>query len=240
MRRVAAVACGLIGAVTCISSCGNPTNLRAPNDSVVVIPATAEPCGDCIVLGDSVRIGSERDSVIVSTVPRVAVDSRGRTYLAESLGSGRLIMVYDREGKFTGTLGSRGKSPGEYVNVYSIAVGPGDSLFVAADWRKLLVFAPDGTLARVVRTEVDSPGFLAVLPDGRLLAVEALYTRELAGLPVHLVDKYARARRSAEASADAPIADRRRRTCGLVGAALDCGKDGCLELARCHRQLQAD
>jgi hypothetical protein len=196
MRHVAAAAYPLIVAVTCISACGDAGDHEPASDSLFVIPVTAESCGDCITLGDSVRIGSERDSLIISSVPRVAVDSRGRTYIAESIGAPRLIMVYDREGKFIGTIGALGHGPGEYEVVWSMTVGPGDSLFVATDFRELMVFSPDGVLAREVRTDLSDPRFMAVLPDGRLLAVNAMRAPELEHLPIHLLDQNGRRVRS--------------------------------------------
>jgi hypothetical protein len=133
---------------------------------------------------------------------------RGRAFTLRTLGSeterdGGQVRILDREGRETGTLSPRQEIPdprdGPLVNQLFMARLPGDSLVLSfRSLDRVEVWAPDGTLARVMHrpfpfqpeparsTEQDrGPGLppftgtefdilssgLAVRPDGRFWAV---------------------------------------------------------------------
>ncbi|MEW5926347.1 MAG: 6-bladed beta-propeller [Gemmatimonadota bacterium] len=88
----------------------------------------------------------------------------------------RALRLYDAAGKFLRTVGRKGGGPGEFEELASVHLAPGDSL-LAFDWRlrRISVFAPDGSPARSVNlpASIDAvfplPHLLGRLSDGSLL-----------------------------------------------------------------------
>jgi hypothetical protein len=101
--------------------------------------------------------------------------SDGRIVVAN--GGTNELRVFDPEGRFLGSLGGRGKGPGEFDNLGSLHLLPGDSL---AAWdpllRRLTVFRQDGRVARewtVGSLAVFMPPILGVFEDGSLLSASS-------------------------------------------------------------------
>lgn len=95
------------------------------------------------------------------------------------------VRVFDAEGRFRGSLGSRGDGPGEFQAPVTVAELEGDTLAVFDPRpRRITRFAPDGSLGRIT-TLSDEQAFTAdarFRPDGRLV-VQSHYTTDPDGAP---------------------------------------------------------
>ncbi len=79
----------------------------------------------------------------------LASDRAGRLYVLDPVG--RRVLVYDAEGKHVATHGRAGGGPGELSTPSALAVGPGDSIWVADTGnRRYTVYPPAGGEARSV------------------------------------------------------------------------------------------
>ncbi|HET7586123.1 MAG TPA: 6-bladed beta-propeller [Gemmatimonadaceae bacterium] len=126
--------------------------------------------------------------MIESEFSTVVQDSRGRMYLAGPYAT--QIVVFDRDGRFLKTLGRGGHGPGEFAGIGSMQIGPGDSLFVFDNPEsRLSVFSPELKFIRSARLALVPQVNNTVLPDGRIVIGRSVLTRELAGQPLHLLDR---------------------------------------------------
>lgn len=100
----------------------------------------------------------------------LAVTSSGDIAVIDQLAG--QVRIFDRDGAFRRTMGRPGKGPGE-LSRSANAVIPiaGDSLLVPdPDERRITVFAPDGTVGRVILIPPQPRSqSWAFRPDGRLL-----------------------------------------------------------------------
>ena len=87
-------------------------------------------------------------------------------------GQAAEIRLFDSDGTYRMSLGSKGQGPGELESPSVLAALPGDTLAVYDTRpRRITRFGPDGALGRITSLE-DTRGQIAVasfLPDGRLL-----------------------------------------------------------------------
>lgn len=98
--------------------------------------------------------------------------SDGRIVIAN--GGSHELRVFDARGGFLESLGREGSGPGEFNNLNSLHLLPGDSLAV---WdgllRRLTVFAPDGSVGREQTFRALAsfmPPVIGVFSDGTLLS----------------------------------------------------------------------
>lgn len=141
------------------------------------------------------RISPEPSLVIGSRDAREPGTDFGFVGSASRLGDGRLVLVestsseirvFDRNGRLLFTAGGWGQGPGEFTSPPWIFVIHGDSI-VAADFEasKLVVFGPDGSLGRTVRTPpviwngLTGVSVAGVLQDGSFLISHAPQTSDL-------------------------------------------------------------
>jgi hypothetical protein len=83
------------------------------------------------------------ESVALTTVRGVDVDSRGQLYIGD--WGNPAVTVLSPEGRLVRRIGQRGKGPGEFANITGVQVLPGDSLQVYdVQQGRLTVFAPGG------------------------------------------------------------------------------------------------
>lgn len=123
---------------------------------------------------EEVRIGSASDpNRVLGEVSTLAVDGEGRIYVPQ-LERGT-ILVFDADGEPVGSIGRRGREPGQLDRVYGIGF-IGDTLY-AIDFgpRRISYFSTDGELLRVDAVSpppVDPPLIpampFAVFPDGSM------------------------------------------------------------------------
>lgn len=87
-------------------------------------------------------------------------------------GQAAEVRLFDRDGQYRGTLGSKGEGPGEFQSPSALATLPGDTIAVFDPTpRRITRFGPDGALARVT-TLGDEEDFFAdarFLDDGSLV-----------------------------------------------------------------------
>jgi len=87
-------------------------------------------------------------------------------------GQAALIRLFDSDGAYQLTLGTRGQGPGEFQSPIALALLPGDTLAVFdAGPRRITRFGLDGSLGRITtlndtQARIVAAGFL---PDGRLV-----------------------------------------------------------------------
>lgn len=81
---------------------------------------------------------------------QVAADRAGRLYVLD--GAAGRVVVFDSTGGYLRRFGRKGGGPGELERPWSLAVGPGDTVWVFGFARRGFVrFAPDGSPAETVR-----------------------------------------------------------------------------------------
>jgi hypothetical protein len=79
------------------------------------------------------------------------VDGKGRYWVALT---DHFPMIFDANGKFIQQFGKKGSGPGEFRFIGLKAALPGDSMLVN-DLNRLVVVAPDLSIARTIRTNLD-------------------------------------------------------------------------------------
>ena len=86
------------------------------------------------------------------------------------------VQVFEVEGGFVRSIGSRGQGPGQFLRVSSIAAGRGGEIIVTDyDREDVQVFSGEGELLQIIGSEGDSkvswqlqPSYVAACGDGRL------------------------------------------------------------------------
>lgn len=163
--------------------------IAAAFSMLLTASATAQDCSDCEVpLREVVRIGDRDGPGALGRFDAVArADSRGRHFVTWSTTSH--ILVFDAAGNFIRQVGREGDGPGEFRRPFGIVVGPADSLYVFDNrTNRLTVFDPDLQIARM-HNVVHVPGIdLLALDRGGFVMDSDIRTRELAGLPHHVLD----------------------------------------------------
>jgi len=189
IAATAVTACGDSEAgVSRADSAGGATDARLP--VIHVLWDTAETCRTCEIEAHPLdTLVGLVDPASPMRFPRVARDSRGRTYAADvGYSMDNTVLVYDSTGTFAGELAQPGQGPGELTTVLGISMGLGDSIVVAHAPSSFSVFAPDGRFVRVVRTPgIEPRGYLVMQPDGSMLIGGNRRTPESLQLPLHLV-----------------------------------------------------
>lgn len=180
--RTARGSIGLI-AVCAVSlvACGDEST--GQGDAIVV----RDSAGIEIVSNDLLRLDG---SCSIAATPTVSIgeEDGGEEYLlasvsgARRLSDGSIVLAnarswqlrwYDANGQYIRSAGRQGEGPGEFRQPYTLFRLDGDTL-LAGDIRPLrfLRFTPDGQWVRTVDVQpmmINSPNFLAVLGDGRML-----------------------------------------------------------------------
>ncbi|HEU0052773.1 MAG TPA: hypothetical protein VFQ39_06335 [Longimicrobium sp.] len=140
-------------------------------------------------------LGRQGDAAGLETFATVVRDGRGRYFAGPNDVDGR-INVYEASGRFLRTLGRPGAGPGEFQRISSLAVSPGDSLFVFDVGNvRLTAFTPELRLARTVTVPGEVHHALP-RPDGGVIVQTHLASHDLAGFTVHRLDPAGRFLRS--------------------------------------------
>ena len=150
----------------------------APSSDLDAEPSGFEP---------ELRIGSvDEPDYSLTYVADLEVGPDGRIYVLQR--QEQLIRVFDRTGRFVGTIGRRGAGPGEFASPSRMG-WKGDTLWVIdKHQRRISFFGPDGTFLSSLPTNWSPPGdfgrtssrmaamgispvaVMAVMEDGSILA----------------------------------------------------------------------
>ncbi|HEU4630222.1 MAG TPA: hypothetical protein VFS08_10800 [Gemmatimonadaceae bacterium] len=147
-------------------------------------------------------------------------DGRGR-FIAAPADDRSQFLPYDARGRLIRVVGRSGEGPGEFRGIFRVTVGPGDTLHVFDDGlARWTVLSPDLKLARTTRLPL-VPQRAVLLRSDRLVVRASIPTRELAGLPLHLVGPDGRVVRSFGATDPEIRRDRRAASSRVIGRADD-------------------
>jgi hypothetical protein len=138
----------------------------AAQDTLRIAPGRA--CSACrITTRHVVALGADAGVHGPMLESQVTRDSRGRYFVAPTYTPGT-IAVYGPDGRFQRAFGTEGDGPGEFRNIGSVVVGPGDSLWVVSGSGRVTVLDPDLEMARNI--PVSGVDALIPLADGRAVA----------------------------------------------------------------------
>jgi hypothetical protein len=129
-------------------------------------------CVGCkVTLVRLATLGGPKDSILLSGETAPVRDSRGR-YFHRSF-DGFSVLQFDSTGRFIRAIGRQGEGPGEFSRIRSLAIGPGDTLFVRHGSR-VSVFSPSFRFVRI--TPLPTGPFFHLLPlaSGNLLYAASL------------------------------------------------------------------
>jgi outer membrane protein assembly factor BamB len=118
-----------------------------------------------------------------------AVDSDGDIYFSDSRGKENLIFKFDASGNFLKSFCRKGQGPGELPRAPSLTFTQDDELVAYSDM-KLLIFEPDGSLLREVKTDVRYIVGAYCLENGNYLFVLTRYPQEESEKTSHLAMLY--------------------------------------------------
>ena len=199
-RRVPAVLL-LLAAIGCDQSSTLSRDARTPESRPSstmewrerILPATPG-CLDCTLeLQGMLTIRPDASGQFFPRLPWTLADSRGRFVLAAH--GGNAVLVFDSSGRFQQAVGRVGRGPGELLSVGPMTLSAGDSLFVAADQRRINVYAPSGAFARQTILQFTNASCLsstgnvfAPLSDGRLAIGSSVLSRDQLEHPIALAD----------------------------------------------------
>ncbi|MBX3134070.1 MAG: 6-bladed beta-propeller [Gemmatimonadaceae bacterium] len=130
-------------------------------------PTTAWRVQEDLRLGSAALDDPESESF--GQIASIVTDSRDMIYVLDI--SSQAICVFHPTGEYSHSIGRRGTGPGELSGAWTIAVGPGDTLWVVDDGTaRYSAFSPDGSFLGSYRRRVQ--GFYpavagAFLNDGR-------------------------------------------------------------------------
>lgn len=180
LGRLVLIVLGLCGVASCQSGPG------IPSDPV---------CRDCsVALAHVATVGGSGGPSLLP-VSNVAVDGRGRFFVAPTYAAGEIAM-YDPRGRFVGHFGRTGEGPGEFAGfIHRLVVGPGDSIHVFEGSRHSVV-APGLASFAYVRSLPVQPNYLAFLPNGRILVQQMVVGSGGVGLPFHEINAQGEIERS--------------------------------------------
>lgn len=136
-----------------------------------------------VTLTEVFRIGDEdaEDGLLLGRPRNMAVDSRGRLYVADSSWDG--LLVFSDTGMPEGVIGRAGKGPGEFERVSAVHIDAQDSVYV---WdglqERITVFSPDGH-EFVHSFAVQSDGSDRMLPFSFLGAIDRGFLIRYIGIP---------------------------------------------------------
>ncbi len=161
----------------------------APEGGHHLVIEDPEPaCPACEIRMRSLGVlGAPDDARLLREFPGSIIrDSRGQVY-AVVPALDHEVLVYDPDGGQRRTLGSLGEGPGEYRRPLALALGPGDSVYLAHDGSRMTVFDPDGELVRTFRLPGALRNNFLVESNGHILMAGAVADPEPVEAPLHLL-----------------------------------------------------
>lgn len=149
----------------------------------VVVPNRTE-CPRCRIRLTQVAV---LESVDLVEWPQSMSEDRHGRYFVTQPNKRELPIVFNASGRQVAVLGASGEGPGEFRNAALVAVDPRTDTIFVTDWAtsRLSVFSPQLAFVR----SVPFPGRardIAVLSDGRIVAMASIADRTSVGLPFHM------------------------------------------------------
>lgn len=164
--------------------------------TVVLLTDTTPQCANCVVeVSRALTIADAPGMLSLTDLPLLRRDSKGNYYALLTGKPFEGMPYYDSTGKFIGTIGRKGRGPGELTNPSQFLVGLGDSLYLLDYGRRFSVFGPDGKFARERRLQLSpNTGFgltrtLMPLADGRIIVNSSIPSKDYAGIPLFQVNQ---------------------------------------------------
>ena len=174
--------CLAVGFLLTLATSGYPS---APSQDAITIPdeVSCEECSIVIEHFTTLR-PAEGDGFFCSQ--SVVTAAVGDTFYAiDPRCSDPIVLVFDRKGSRTATIGGQGQGPGELSRVRGIWTQPDGTLYVAEP-RRLNVFSAAGEFVRSTVFPRVPSGF-AVMPDGSMVIAAHITTQQRVGFPLHTV-----------------------------------------------------
>ncbi len=170
---------------------------RIIEDGVEVIVNHIEPYRikgkpSSFTLEEEFVIDLERDDLAeigLTEIQDFAVDSAGNIYFSDSNSKENLIFKFDAQGNYLKSFCFKGQGPGELPGAPMMMFTEDDEL-VAYSGMKLLLFEPDGTLLREVKTNVRNTSGATCLGNGNYLCLITRYPQEWTEKTTNLIMLY--------------------------------------------------
>lgn len=187
-RSVAAV----IGPATIVVSvalaaCGPDPGADAVGTGVLRISGPPD-CDECrleMTLEVKLRDRPDLGRQVVGSKQAVIRDPRGRVFHVHG-GDASSIHVFDADGTFIQSVGSRGQGPGQFSYIYALVLDDEANLY-AFDRERMTVFSPGFEILEVKQVPLRVHQAL-LLPDGFVVASPS-FSEDAVGLPLHLLDE---------------------------------------------------
>ena len=146
-------------------------------------------CEDCsIEISHLLTLGEEDGPGAIADVIGVARDSRGRSYVWQSIVPHE-ILVFERGGRFLDVIGREGEGPGEYKSLGLVHVAMGDTLYLFDPGNtRITVLSPSWELVRTTLVTGIVRGAVEV-GNGTMVVNARINTPDRIGLPLHLVNR---------------------------------------------------
>lgn len=150
------------------------------------IPSTPS-CPNCTFeLKHIATLGHADDELPLRKEARPYRDARGR-YYAWTTERGKFA-VFDSSGKLMRYVGRRGGGPGEFWQNYTPIVGQPDNTLAVFQPNGIHILSPDYAFVRLVPVPTGQVlGDVMSIDQEHILVSSTIATRELAGIPLHIV-----------------------------------------------------
>lgn len=161
------------------------------NDGVMIVRNPKEPMygGDVLDLKEELCIGKTdgRDDYTFFRAWYLAVDDEENMYIMDQ--GETHIKVFDRNGTFLRSIGSRGEGPGELFNPNRIFITSGNQLVIEDFIRNLTFYTLDGKYIKAQSTVSVFPIEVLVGSTGQIFAITNIKEPDRTGKEVKLYDE---------------------------------------------------
>jgi hypothetical protein len=117
------------------------------------------------------------------------LDSKGNIYFSDAHSKENLIFKFDNKGNYLKSFCPKGQGPGEFTSAPQIMLTEDDELAACSDM-KLLLFEPDGSLVKEVKTNIRYSSGGTFLDNGNYLFVSTRYPQGGSENTMHIIMLY--------------------------------------------------
>ena len=143
-------------------------------------------------LDEKFVIDLERDDLAeigLTEIRDFAVDSNGNIYFSDSHSKENMIFKFDGKGNYIKSFCPKGQGPAELSDA-PMMMFTGDDELMAYSGMKLLLFDPDASLVREIKTNVRYSSRATYLDNGNYLVGITKYPQEESGKTAHITMLY--------------------------------------------------